>query len=666
MKKNKALTLQRKILLYFILMLSIVLLGNFLLLNMLSGSMQELYASRLVVADNATSIYKMVFYAKRITEGKEIEKNDLESEMKRFKQRLDILQNGGTYQAGDTRYRIGRLNADIRDRVSNIANRWDEYQKHLVDIAESNPLMDSTVSYYVKSLSIDDLSTDGGYTLKSYNIKVLNPRLVQPLELINQQVHTLYVQNEDLLEYISIEVSESQSRAQFLSILLILIIFVLTVAGYFFIVATTIKPLGQLTEVARAIAAGQLVRRLRWRSEDEIGQLFQSMNTLVESMENITEFASRIGQGDFSSDFQVRSNKDKLGQSLLSMRDNLHRVAEEDEKRNWASEGVNQFADILRHNHDNLEELAYQTIASLVKYMGANQGGLFLLQEEGDRRYLQLMGAYAYSKRKHLQRQVQVGQGLLGQCVLEEATIHLTEIPQGYIEITSGLGESTPTSLLIVPLKANEKVYGAIEIASFDTFKPHQVEFLEKLAEDIAITVATVQSNTRTRVLLENTQLFAEQLRAQEEEMRQNMEELTATQEEMQRVQQELRAQEQQLDALINNTDDTIIAIDRNYKITVSNRAFQRQMHARQIDVRPGLSIFDTLSEEQQTLWKSYIQKAFGGEKVSIVVLNKTPQFADIYYHHVFHPIWDADGLIAGVSIFTHDITALNPIRWGQ
>jgi GAF domain-containing protein len=107
-------------------------------------------------------------------------------------------------------------------------------------------------------------------------------------------------------------------------------------------------------------------------------------------------------------------------------------------------------------------------------------------------------------------------------------------VPQGYLSITSGLGEASPSSLVIIPMIANGQVEGLLELASFHLFQDHHIEFLEKAAENLAGWLATDRANARTRQLLEQTKLQAEALRAQEEEMRQNLEELMTTQEEWQ------------------------------------------------------------------------------------------------------------------------------------
>src|SRR5690606_21905660 len=121
--------------------------------------------------------------------------------------------------------------------------------------------------------------------------------------------------------------------------------------------------------------------------------------------------------------------------------------------------------------------------------------------------------------------------------------IYRTEVPQKFFRITSGLGEATPTSVIVIPLIYNEKVEGVMELASFRQLQDHEQEFLMKAGESIASSLSTVRTNEQTKALLANTRAQTSRLLEQEEEMRQNMEELEATQEEMQRNEAELQRQ---------------------------------------------------------------------------------------------------------------------------
>lgn len=228
----------------------------------------------------------------------------------------------------------------------------------------------------------------------------------------------------------------------------------------------------------------------------------------------------------------------RKGEELEAQMQKLEVTQQEEKQRNWAAEGFSQFGTILRQ-HDNLQKLYDELVASLVKYMKTNQGALYVVEEEEKKPVLEMKACYAYSRKKYREKSLAPGQGLVGQCYLERDIIHLTEIPQGYTYITSGLGDATPSSLLIVPLIASEKVEGVIEFASFKPFQSHEIAFVKKLGEEIAATLSVGRINALTRELLAKAQEQAEQMGAQEEEMRQNMEELAATQEEMQRKEQE-------------------------------------------------------------------------------------------------------------------------------
>jgi hypothetical protein len=152
---------------------------------------------------------------------------------------------------------------------------------------------------------------------------------------------------------------------------------------------------------------------------------------------------------------------------------------------------------------------------------------------------LEMTACYAYDRKKHFSKRIEVGQGLIGQCYLEKETIKLKDVPKDFVNITSGLGEDVPSFVAIVPILHDIQVVGVMEFALFRDLEDYQIEFLEKLGHNIASFFLANSMNIKTRELLNQSQMQMEQLRAQEEEMRQNMEELQATQEEMQRKEKE-------------------------------------------------------------------------------------------------------------------------------
>jgi HAMP domain-containing protein len=301
------------------------------------------------------------------------------------------------------------------------------------------------------------------------------------------------------------------------------------------------KPINYLRAIIDNLGKGDLVKIDRSKlSNDEIGDMAKSLSEMTEGFGEITIFAENIGNGKYDSEFKPLSESDMLGNALLEMRANLKKVAEEDKKRNWSTSGSAKFGDILRSHNDNFEKLADEIISNLVKYIGANQGAMFIIESDdasSEEAYMELAACYAWDKKKFLEKKIYKGEGLSGQAWIEGDVIYLTEVPDDYVTITSGLGEANPRSVLIVPLKLNDEVHGVIEMASFKEYDDFEVEFVERIAESIASTISSVKVNGTTQKLLEESTLMTEQMRAQEEEMRQNMEELQATQEKIERDQ---------------------------------------------------------------------------------------------------------------------------------
>jgi len=228
--------------------------------------------------------------------------------------------------------------------------------------------------------------------------------------------------------------------------------------------------------------------------------------------------------------------KDTLAESLISMRNQLKSLDEKENQRKWITEGLNKFMVILRQQ-ENIEESSQSIISELIKYIGANQGGIYIADHEKE--VLELAAFYAYDRQKFINQQFHYGEGMIGQVFLEKETQLLKVVPEEYIRITSGLGDAPPRCIVIVPLKINEEVNGILEIATFSSFENYHIEFLEKLGEYIASSLESLKKNSQTETLLRKSQEQTEQLRAQEEEIKQNMEEMQATQEELARKEAE-------------------------------------------------------------------------------------------------------------------------------
>lgn len=238
-------------------------------------------------------------------------------------------------------------------------------------------------------------------------------------------------------------------------------------------------------------------------------------------------------------DIQSRNEEMKEQQEKLVKTLEENKLANDaEEKRNWIAKGISETGDLLRGDID--DKFYQHLVSAVVNFMKINQVGIYTVEEDEDgEKYIELKSCYAFDRNKYLTKKIEIGQGLIGQCYLEKEQIYMKEVPESYINITSGLGDATPKCIFIVPLIHEENVQGIIEIASFNELEQHEIDFMEKLSETLASFISSNRINIKTKHLLEQSQEQSEQLRAQEEEMRQNMEEMQATQEGIHRKEEE-------------------------------------------------------------------------------------------------------------------------------
>jgi PAS domain S-box-containing protein len=306
-------------------------------------------------------------------------------------------------------------------------------------------------------------------------------------------------------------------------------------AIYMFFLRYIYRPVRSIDQTMKLVALGDLSGKVGIKTNDELGQIADSIDSVIENQLKLAEFLEKIGDGNFNIDYTVLSEKDKLGYSITGMRDKLHKLVSEDASRQWSSEGIAKFGAILRENSDDLKVLCDKLLSDLVNYLKANQGAIFLLNEDNNGKpVLEMVSAYAWNRKKYFTKTIEIGEGLIGQAAIEKETIYLTDVPDNFITITSGLGDANPRSIIIVPLLFNDELFGVMEFAAFQVYKPFEIGFVEKIAEIIASTISRTNINKQTQKLLRDSQKLTEELRTQEEEMRQNFEEMNATQEEMQ------------------------------------------------------------------------------------------------------------------------------------
>ncbi|MFC2138138.1 PAS domain S-box protein [Bacteroidota bacterium] len=395
----------------------------------------------------------------------------------------------------------------------------------------------------------------------------------------------------------------------------------------------------------------------------ETYKMEDKINKNIANTNKILDFIKRLNNDELDVKLEVDDDNNELAKNIIQFQDKIKKGAEEEKKRreedsqiNWTAEGLAMFGEILRKDNDDLSELSYNIINNLVKYLNANQGGLFLINDENpDNLFIEQMASYAYERKKFADKELKWGEGMIGTCIMEKETIHIKKVPDNYLFITSGLGKANPNQLLIIPLKVNEDVHGAIEIASFQEFSDYMVTFVEKVADSIATTVANVKINLKTSTLLEETREQSEAMKSQEEEIRQNLEELQATQEEAKR-------QSEEFISFANSVNHTMIRAE--YKIDgtliYANTKFLNKLgYSKNSEVEgQHISMFINLKDRDwfNDIWETL---ADGGKHFEGYMKHVTKDGQDMWTMATYTCVRNEAGLVKKILFLSLDTTEL-------
>ncbi|MFZ6011760.1 MAG: ATP-binding protein, partial [Bacteroidota bacterium] len=332
----------------------------------------------------------------------------------------------------------------------------------------------------------------------------------------------------------------SQNVVQAVTLAVLLLIFILVAIT--FTVKNIVSSVQQIKRAAELMAEGEVDISLDIRFRDEIGDLANTFGKMMNSAREFSGTADIIGKGDYSQRVIVRSEKDVLGTALESMRNNLQKLSKENFIRTWLLSGNAELNDRIRGEKD-VKELADNVVVQVASYLKAQVGALYLKNNER----LYLAGSYAFQHRKNNTNMFKLGQGLVGQAALEKKTIIFSDIPNDYIKISSGLGNTTPRNVIVFPFQYIGEVKGVIELGAAHEFSDLDVQFLELVGNNIAIAFNASQSREKLKELLEETQRQAEELESQQDELKQVNEELMEKTQLLERSETELKSQQEEL-----------------------------------------------------------------------------------------------------------------------
>ncbi len=594
---------------------------------------------------NSTLIEQLYIYTIQLKEDQEKYSNKLEETVGLFDKSLLVLKKGGIAPGFEENNIRAYKNKNIKFLLNEIEIEWIVINNKIYkllgtpvfllkqDIDKPNRIQSSINPQYTKlSSNIFELKND----LLSYN-----EQLIIEYNLLKE----IKVKSFKYWQIIILAIS--------LGIVFLLVLFIQN---------QLFKPIQQIKKYLISLQKGESHLSIENKREDELGEVEEQILKLNEKLNNLSKAITEIGSGNLDIEYQLSGKRDQLGKAIIRMLNHLKNTQKENEKirieeeqQNWITSGLAKFADILRKSDKGTKDLAYNILVNLLEYIDAVQGGIYMHQEdelEGEN-YLELISSYAYDREKHYVQRLEISEGLIGACYQEQDIIYLTDIPENYINITSGLGDANPNSLIIIPLIYENKVLGIIELASLNKFENYQIEFIKKLSENIAITLSSTAINERTSRLLFKAQEQSEELQSQEEEMRQNLEEMQATQEEAHKRSVELH----DIVEAINNSAGTYeISSEGNFirankiyldTLGMSEREIIGASHKSFIE--QNFSSSSAYDEFMKKIKKGFVQKKEMKYKINDKI---------IWMSETYTPVHDMNDEVSKILIIAYNITS--------
>ena len=273
-------------------------------------------------------------------------------------------------------------------------------------------------------------------------------------------------------EYLSSQAGYDSNRLVIILILLTKILLALVILAY---IKVTIAKIGKVIAATERIAADEFDTQVGVEGKDEISEIAKS----IAKMQNV----------------------------LRDARDETNRL-------NWLKTGVVRVNKVVLGQMD-ITTLASKVINEIADYLDAKVGAVYIASEVGTTLELSLIGSFAYTHRKNLSSQFKLGEGLVGQSALERKQILLDNVPEDYIRISSGLGDTVPRNICVTPMLFEQTLEGVLEIGTLVPLKPIELEYLRLVIEAVAMAfeIAKTQSSMQSQqvaLLTSNEELEAQ------------------------------------------------------------------------------------------------------------------------------------------------------------
>jgi signal transduction histidine kinase/CheY-like chemotaxis protein/HAMP domain-containing protein len=285
----------------------------------------------------------------------------------------------------------------------------------------------------------------------------------------------------------------------------------------------------QVTTVAREVGIeGKLGGQAKvpgaagtWRDlTDNVNQLAGNLTSQVRA---IAEVSTAVTKGDLTRSITVEAQgevaalKDNINQMISNLKDTTQKNNEQD----WLKTNLAKFSGMMQGQR-NIISVAQLIMSELTPLVGAQHGGFFMMEtSERDRAtpVLNLIASYGFTERKCIANSYRLKESLIGQCAFEKKRILLTDVPENFIHISTGLGEASAHTVVVLPVLFEGETKAVIELASFKDFSENHLSFLDQLMDSIGVILNMISSSMRTEELLLELKRSNAELEAQASEL---------------------------------------------------------------------------------------------------------------------------------------------------
>ncbi len=346
----------------------------------------------------------------------------------------------------------------------------------------------------------------------------------------------------------------------------------------------------QVTTVAREVGVeGQLGGQAEvpgasgtWRDlTDNVNQLAANLTTQVRA---ITEVTTAVAAGDLSKKITVEAAGEvaDLKDNVNEMIRNLKDTTRENQEQDWLKTNLARFTQQLQGQKE-LHTVSKLILSELAPLVNVQHGAFYTAERaEGEAEpVLSLLATYAYRERRGLNNRFHPGEGLVGQCALERERILLTDVPEGYVQINSGLGAAPPRNIVVLPVLFEGEVKAVIELASFEPFNQNHLTFLDQLTESIGIVLSSIEANMRTEALLAQSQGLTQELQSQQDELQQTNQRLEQQARSLRESEDLLKKQQEELQQTNTELEEKAqLLAQQNAEVERKNAEIERTRRA--------------------------------------------------------------------------------------